>query len=354
MRIAGLYRFPETDFFQTHPELGWIHTPNQQGFYTVEGQQIPIKINAKGLRDVEHSYEKPQGTFRMLVLGDSFVEAFQVPVEQTFPRVLNSRLEQLDHDFEVINAGFSGVGTDYELLFFSKEGYKYHPDLVIVGFFINDLYENYRSKEILQDNGARRIEYAKMGPIARLRRFLADRSCAYNYIGSLVPRYAPKVAGILMKAGLLSSQPLEQAQKAPMHWMAFAKTYPSEWEEAWKLTKILMLELAKETRKRNARLVVISIPLKAQVYPDVWNTGLSERDMNPHDWDLDKPDRVLAEFLREADIPFLPLLPHFREAASDHPALYFNRDGHWNQHGHELTAELIYSWLLEEGLIPKK
>ena len=51
-----------------------------------------MQINREGLRDVEHQYAKPPGVFRILVLGDSFVEAMHVPLESTFPRRLEERL----------------------------------------------------------------------------------------------------------------------------------------------------------------------------------------------------------------------------------------------------------------------
>lgn len=37
-----------------------------------------VRINSKGLRDVEHSYEKPTGVFRILVLGGLMAAGLEV------------------------------------------------------------------------------------------------------------------------------------------------------------------------------------------------------------------------------------------------------------------------------------
>ncbi len=54
--------------------------PGHRFVYRSEGYSSSV-INTRGLRDREHSLEKPAGTFRIAILGDSFAEAFQVSQE---------------------------------------------------------------------------------------------------------------------------------------------------------------------------------------------------------------------------------------------------------------------------------
>lgn len=351
VRLFNLYRFPTDDFLQPHSELGWSHVPNKEGYYTVGKHRIHVRINSKGLRDREYPYEKEKGSFRILVLGDSFTEGLQVPMEDTFANVLERRLSGSQRNYEVINGGLSGVGTDYELLFFRRKGHKYCPDLVILAFFGNDIYDNYRSQAILGNKNAP-LEYEKKGLVTRLKRFLAQKSCAYNYFGYTLPKHLPFLASVLMKLRLLSSQPMDDARGVDqLHYLVFAKEYGPEWKKAWNVTQVLISELKKEAEQRGTNMAVVSIPFREQVYEKLWKSKLSRPGMRGREWDLNKPDRLLARFLADAEIPFLQLLPHFKKAA-DKSELYHSEDGHWNVDGHHLAGQLIHNWLVEEGLVP--
>lgn len=351
VRVLGLYEFPTDDFIQPHAELGWSHTPGKEGHWTVGEDRIHIKINSKGLRDKEYAYRKEEGTFRILVLGDSFTEGFQVPLEDTFCKVLECELNRDVGKYEVINAGFAGAGTDYELLFLKREGYKYSPDLVIIGFFGNDIFDNYRSKSVLETKNAP-LEYEKKSLIIHVKKFLAQNSCAYNYFGYTLPKHVPFLAKVLMELGLISFQPIDSPGGVnQLHYLVFAKEYGPEWKKAWEVTQVLISEIRKESENHGSHLAVVSIPFREQVYEDVWQSRLLKPEMNKGEWDLDKPDRLLARFLDDAGIPFLQLLPYFKKAA-DKSKLYHSEDGHWNVEGHHLAGQVIYNWLCKRKLVP--
>jgi hypothetical protein len=102
--------------------------------------------NAQGFRDArDFSYAKPAGTVRVLCLGDSNTEGFEVRQERTFAAVLEQHLKRDGIRAEVINAGVSGFGTAEELVLLENEGIKYSPDAVVVGFVANDPGDNLRS-----------------------------------------------------------------------------------------------------------------------------------------------------------------------------------------------------------------
>lgn len=314
-------------------------------------ERINVRINSKGLRDREIQYQKDSGTHRILFLGDSFTEAFQVSLESTFAKQLECKLNVERGDFEVINAGFAGVGTDWQLLFYRREGYKYDPDLVIVVFFQNDVFDNYRSKDLLESRDSASV-YEGKGFMVRLKQFLATRSSAYNYIGGTLPKYAPRIAQFFMNIGLISSQPVDTDQEPEqLHWLVLSKEYPPVWMEAWEVTRLILMELKKEVEANGANLAIVSIPFKEQVYEELWNLQLALPGMKSREWDLEKPDRVLAQILKEVGIPLLCLLPEFKNVGGD-TRLYLLGDGHLNAKGHSLTAELIHNWLVQENLVP--
>jgi hypothetical protein len=70
--------------------------------------------------------------------------------------------------------------------------------------------------------------------------------------------------------------------------------------------------------------------------------------MRDYSWDLDKPNRLLSELCAELDIPLLQLEPIFRERLRETgEALHWQYDGHWNQAGIRIAAELMADFILE-------
>src|SRR5919108_5792949 len=137
--------FHSNYYYEPNKYIGWKGIPGFQGDY-VRGRVVQyVRMNSHGFRDKERTYEKKEGTFRILALGDSYTEGVQVSLEQTFPYILEERLnsEKSGVRFEVLNLGVSGFGTAQEYLTLKHYGLEYKPDLVILNFFIgNDVRDN--------------------------------------------------------------------------------------------------------------------------------------------------------------------------------------------------------------------
>ncbi|MEQ8192872.1 MAG: hypothetical protein RIB59_00140, partial [Rhodospirillales bacterium] len=88
LRVAGI-AYPE--FNRLDSEFGWSPRPNTEGFHALEGR-ARNKINNEGFRDIDHDVAKPPKTFRIAVLGDSFAEGREVPLEQVFWKVMERKL----------------------------------------------------------------------------------------------------------------------------------------------------------------------------------------------------------------------------------------------------------------------
>ncbi len=101
-----------------------------------------FSTNSQGFRgQVEYAVEKPQGTFRVIVLGDSVTLGHGVKDNETFSAVAERKLNQR-RPVEVINMGVSGFGTAEELIQLEEVGLRYQPDLVVLAYFPNDPYNN--------------------------------------------------------------------------------------------------------------------------------------------------------------------------------------------------------------------
>src|SRR5271167_4951367 len=119
---------------------GWRLAPNVRRRYDKEAQPYFIATNSKGLRDVEHTYDKPPGIYRIVVIGDSFVfGAGGVEPSKRFTDILQASTRSI----EVINMGVPAYGADQEYLYLADEGLNYHPDLVLLCAFYNDFRESF-------------------------------------------------------------------------------------------------------------------------------------------------------------------------------------------------------------------
>ena len=110
-----------------HPTRGWTLAPGREAFQRTRDYAVRVEVNDKGLRDRAREYEPAPGVHRIVLLGDSFMEAYQVPLEQSFSQRLEAALAP--HRSEVVNLGIGGYGTAQQLIYLQEEGLRYEPVL---------------------------------------------------------------------------------------------------------------------------------------------------------------------------------------------------------------------------------
>src|SRR3989344_9459388 len=66
------------------PVLGWVHVPNKKGYSRSKEFSVKVRINKDGFIGRDYDYEKPENTTRIVTIGDSLTEAFQVPESNSY------------------------------------------------------------------------------------------------------------------------------------------------------------------------------------------------------------------------------------------------------------------------------
>lgn len=116
-----------------YPDLKYELTPGASG--RVWGTDL--KINSQGFRGAEPSSNP--ATHHVIVLGDSIAFGNNLPLEDPFSFQLQQRLVSQGRDLEVLNFGVGGYDTLQEVSLLEIRGLKYHPDLVVVAYCLNDI-----------------------------------------------------------------------------------------------------------------------------------------------------------------------------------------------------------------------
>lgn len=137
-----LYPRYQTDYRYGRYTIRGIR-PNAEYWMTSADGSWKVVANSKGFRNTkDFTYAKPAHTIRVLSLGDSNTQGYEVRQDFTFSAVLERFLSHHAKGAEVINSGVSGFGTAEALVFLENEGIRYSPDVVVLGFYANDIEDN--------------------------------------------------------------------------------------------------------------------------------------------------------------------------------------------------------------------
>ena len=355
-------------FWKPDALLGTVHVPGQTGWWTQEENEfrVPVHINSQGLRDVEHSVAKAPGVFRLLLLGDSYIEALQVPLDQTIGRQLEQRLNASGgaQRYEVISMGVSGYGTASQYLYYREQGRNYRPDLVLLALYPgNDVRNNSPTLEPTlrpeyDDTGALRRVSAKVRRGSRRRGLLQEVlawSQAYQYMRKMVLTRNPAAARLLIGGGLMRADALRHVPMhdgVPVDYWVYAATPSPEWEAAWAHTWRLLTDLRDAVKADGGQFAILMVTARDHIYPDSWEQVLAAHPrMAELRWDLGGPEARSLAWCQQSAVPCLPLTPVFAARRESGERLHFTYDGHWTVAGHALAAEAAAGFLEKMHLL---
>lgn len=356
--------------------------PNATAFLQTLDFRSFVHINSKGLHDREHEYEPAPGVFRIVVLGSSFIEGYQVGLDETFTRLLERNLA--DRQVEVINLGTIAYGCGQEYLALKEEGLRYKPNLVLSAFGPEgDIRNDSKALQTLiwgqgyrawnrpypkWDETAKQLTFSSLdygraradfeGRLDNLRRSEAmkpfwENMLLYDVVSRVArswtqrmtaPKYDPNA---LFHAFLAEADP-----KAFPDSRMSSDDYLRLDQEAWTMTTHVVCAMRDLAEQYRARFAVFTVPSRLQV--DSQYLSFLKSLFPGLKWEPDKTNRRLAAFAAEERIPLLEVTSAFQDCYEHGgPPLFFQGDPHWNAEGHRVAAEVVAAWLREEGLAPK-
>jgi len=379
LRVAGIEGYQKiadfadsapTGFHTSDRDLGWKLKPGASGEWKGEGESF-VRVNSQSLRDREHTKAKPPNTLRVAVLGDSFTEAIHVPIEQTFWSKLERKLGNCEavkgrKKVEVINFGVQGYGTAQELIMLRKKVWDYHPDIVVLAFFIgNDVinnspkleYDLYRPFFVYDASGklVPDMSFRDRAPIDRNERAVSfvDRLPGWIVNNSRILQVAKKAELGIKKQQLSNDFTKLSAQN-------FQEPTDAVWENAWRVTEGLIVTMRDEVVQKNADFLVVTIGAPMQVERDaaMRKKFIEENKIQ----DLFYPNRRLDNLGITQGFRVLSLAEQFQGYTDKYQVCahgfenYVPCGGHWNELGHRLASIKINQNLcqqLKQRQLPK-
>jgi hypothetical protein len=381
LRLIG---YSYTEFYETDLSRGYSLRPGAEGWYRKEGTSF-VRINSDGLRDREHTKAKPPDTIRIALLGDSYAEALQVPIEDAFwsvmERQLNLCMSSTGKKIEVINFGVSGYGTAQELITLREHVWDYAPDIILLAVTTNnDITDNsralkktegvpyflYRDGQLVLDNSFRQSSdlFWRRTKLAMLVEWLYDHSRlmqvtseAYRglrtVLGNLRSEFR-QVSAAKQASSTPGHETLERSAELGIDNFVYFEPANQVWKDAWRVTEVLIKTMGDEVRSRGANFLVVTLSNGAQVLP--WPERRAAFMKTFGIADPFYPDRRIKALGDREGFPVLMLAPDMLDYAQNNKVTLHGVGGnlgfgHWNLTGHQVAGELLGRRLCEGGLV---
>ena len=304
--------------FIPHPTRDWTFRPGWSGM--VEGQ--PMRVNSHGLPGPQIPYEKADDEYRVLFLGDSVAAGYGVREEDCFVQRLSALANARGSAMNVtsVNCSVTSYSPWQEVDLLATTGMRYDPDTVVQVFCLNDYVEKF--------------QLARFGGYSAGAQGEGIRTLLWSGIYRAIRDVQIK-----------RQRDLERRRRHTMTRYSVARLidHPDapEFKEAWRITFDNLSEMISIARDNNRPFAIVCFPYAIQLNADAIKHPA--------------PQARLANFARSHDVPLLDLLPvfraHLRNLGGTVKDLFFD-SAHATPTGHAIAAEHVYTFLLENGLLP--
>ncbi|WP_372367096.1 SGNH/GDSL hydrolase family protein [Candidatus Uabimicrobium sp. HlEnr_7] len=288
------------------PQICYELQPGAQGWW----QGTYVTVGKQGRRDDDVVVERKKGNIRIAVLGDSETFGLGVIDEDTYCEQLEKLLAK--KYCEVINFGVVGYNTEQEAALLKNKVLKYKPDIIIVGYVLNDpappLF--YRPKR----GGVKDPQPA----ILRLYSWALQNSNLFLWLKT-------KLRNISYHFGIVNSQ-----RTRYLHNLFDKKS------KSWQRNEQALQEIQDTAKNSN-------IPVVLAIFPMIVNLDASYPYTAIHD-----QVKTVAE---KKGMNVVDLLPHFLGHNPTDLHVDPVYDAHPNKKAHQIIANVLYEFMIAKKII---
>ena len=338
--FKGLYEYD--------PDLGF----RVRAYYPVGQGTI---TNRFGFNDHDYPLQKTPGIYRILVVGDSF--GWVGGQEGNYTAMLERQLDNHYgyHRIDIINTGYPMTQTAEQLVMLKKYGLQYHPDLVILGFFVgNDFIDGNPNRKRIVVNDLyididKRREHIILGyPIVFQSRLLLYVKQKYKIFAELRKGAAtePRQRLSQEQRGPFAEETFLDLERAELEFFNISSSRKGRFQKNINYILQSITEMDALLKSRNIKFMVAIYPDVFQIDKTLLRVIVERFRLHMEDYDLDLAQNILKSFLQSNGISYIDFTDRFRSESREKD-LYLSSDPHWNHSGNQLAADILFETLVK-------
>lgn len=333
-------------------QLGWLWDPQNTSEYARSCfRNKNIFINSYGFRGP--AFKKRKKALRVLVLGDSYMEALQIPEGEYFAPLLAKM-----SGMEAMQLGHRGIGPSHAMAIYALLGKRFKPDVVVLGYLLyNDALDDW---EPLGNSHPAWAGAARMAPKAGQWQIIPPQGGGQALAGKGVGLQKHLYLWRFFRHNQAAFLARGPGQKNPsLPWYGNELAYQNyvrakgEVKKAWWYQEKVLENFRDRVLADGARFVVMTIPGPMEQAPDKsWAARLALRGLPgpmPADFDPDLPHRRFMRLSKKLGLETVDLVPVFKnrpqEMRNGEVRWSLPCDGHWTKEGHQLAARTMADYL---------
>lgn len=305
------------------------------------------RVNALGLRGRETAVEKPVGTRRILMLGDSFTMGKGVQDNETFAVIAEAQLQARlagcrGGSVEVLNGGVDSYAPILSYLQLERDLARLKPDLIVLNLDHSDLVQEaaYRQQAVRGENGAI-LAVPQVWQDSFYERFLSWTT-RHLYLTRVVLVYINRS----MDHRQLSVRRVvnEAGREHFAHTLEGDVDRTAQWRDVF--DSIGRIKALADSMR--AEFLLTTYPWAHQLGDTGWIPGRYSY-MTQGERTTDLTQKTIREHSAALGIQLFEALPVFQRYHGSEP-LYFNHDPHWTAAGQRVMGEGLAQYIGDHQL----
>lgn len=350
---------PAISLGKPHPVFHHFYQPNYKGAEGYAGFPTAFSINCEGFRGRDFPLNKPNGVYRIVILGDSFAFGTAVNDAEVFSVLLEENLNKtaVNKKYEVINCGIASYSPILEYLLLKYKVIAYRPDLVMLFYDFSDLQEDtlYARHALFDKNG----EITACNPfyinghldyVQLLRKHFHFFSHIHNKLSDSFKKIrllglrdylscnfqGKKAKGAIMRKTGVKSAEFDR-------YFIFRENMDKKIiRYYWKNSQIWLDKIKGLLDANGIEFILVAYPYGLQVSKSAWQEGRAT-------WQFEKnklygspvPFEMFYEYSRKKNVKFANLWQYLLRHSAEN--LYYDFDGHWTALGNKRVMEGIFN-----------